>query len=96
MLVSIYRYKHDPEGVVWLDWFAIDTKYRGSGAAQQMIEWDTQKARKLKSTLFCLQTWNDGPSQAALKFYRRSGFEEYAPEEQTTDHLNAVYMQKQI
>jgi GNAT superfamily N-acetyltransferase len=67
---GLYCDYEDPKDVLWMDYFAVSTKFQRQGLGIKMLENLEIICRKRKVKKLCVFTWKEG----ALKFYKKNGF----------------------
>jgi len=67
---GLYYDYEDPKDVIWIDYFAILSKYQKQGYGSKMMENLVSICKKKKVRMLCVFTDKDG----ALAFYQKKGF----------------------
>lgn len=73
---GLYRYVRDAEEAVWVAWFCVDSKARGQGIGQALIDYTVAKARNAGFDRIRLYTSTDPNESAAQRLYEKNGFKE--------------------
>lgn len=62
-----------PLHVAWLDWFAIDPKFKGQGIGSMLLDVVVQELEKKEMTILVVECYLPY-GEAAIDFYKRHGF----------------------
>jgi ribosomal protein S18 acetylase RimI-like enzyme len=67
---GLYYDYEDPKDIMWMDYFAVDSKFRRQGFGTKMLENLESICRNKKVKMLCVFTDKEGAS----KFYKKNGF----------------------
>lgn len=73
-IVGLHRYMWGPPENVWLAWFAVDPKLRGTGLGKILMEHVVQRASELGFARIYIETYSTPEFADARTFYQAKGF----------------------
>ena len=73
-VVGLHFYHWGPAENVWLAWFAVDPKLRGTGLGKAMLDFITERALDRGYSKLLIETYSTPEFATAHRFYQAAGF----------------------